>query len=280
MVSQLLIFGIWLQKCSILPKTNPVKPMVCLCRETRCVTPHQTSTHKIKPRFQLSTTFLTCIMLTSVPSNVKFSQSNAMLYVFEDNETVTKMIIKGRSPTMRHVSRTRRVALDWLVDRINLDLEVQIRYIDTTHQLADTSTEGNFTRDEWNNIFDLFNISHISSLCCAQNFSVTSCTKTMVKRMQEQKEDNRIVAKSKPMAMNLAVTVSTSSSSVNSPIASKSPGILKASSRQIGCPGKPGASANQSSNRDVASSSQGWLRDAQLFISQGDWQQQTRIRSL
>ena len=32
--------------------------------------------------------------------------SNAMWYVFEDNEAVIKMIITGRSPTMRHVSRT------------------------------------------------------------------------------------------------------------------------------------------------------------------------------
>ena len=32
-----------------------------------------------------------------------------------------KMIIKGRSPTMRHVSRTHRAALDWLFDRMNLD---------------------------------------------------------------------------------------------------------------------------------------------------------------
>ena len=42
-------------------------------------------------------------------------------YVFEDNEAVIKMIIKGRSPTMRHVSMTHRVALDWLLDRITLD---------------------------------------------------------------------------------------------------------------------------------------------------------------
>ena len=34
---------------------------------------------------------------------------------FEDNEAVIKMIIEGRSPTMRHVSRTHRVALDWFV---------------------------------------------------------------------------------------------------------------------------------------------------------------------
>ena len=35
-----------------------------------------------------------------------------MLYVFEDGEAVIKMALKGRSPTMRHVSRTHRVALD------------------------------------------------------------------------------------------------------------------------------------------------------------------------
>ena len=39
-----------------------------------------------------------------VPSSGIHSGSNAMLYVFEDNEAVIKMIIKGRSPTMRHVS--------------------------------------------------------------------------------------------------------------------------------------------------------------------------------
>ena len=52
--------------------------------------------------------------IDSVPSNVQSSRQEALLYVFEDNEAVIKMIIKGRSPTMRHVSRTHRVALDWL----------------------------------------------------------------------------------------------------------------------------------------------------------------------
>ena len=50
-----------------------------------------------------------------IPSNTKNSDSSAMLFVFEDNEAVIKMIIKGRSPTRRQVSRTHRVALDWLV---------------------------------------------------------------------------------------------------------------------------------------------------------------------
>ena len=59
-----------------------------------------------------------------VPSNVQSSHQEALLYVFEDNEAEIKMIIKGRSPTMRHVSRTHRVALDWLFDRINLNPKI------------------------------------------------------------------------------------------------------------------------------------------------------------
>ena len=86
--------------------------------------------------------------IDSVPSNVQSSRQEALLYVFEDNEAVIKMIIKGKSPTMRHVSRTHRVALDWLLDQINLDPKIQIKYIDTKNQLADILTKGNFTRDE------------------------------------------------------------------------------------------------------------------------------------
>ena len=102
------------------------------------------------------------------PSNTMHSGAGAMLYVFDNNEAVIKMIIKGRSPTMRHVSRTHRVALDWLFDRINLDPKIQIRYIDSKHQIANILTKGNFTRDEWNNFLRLFNISHFSSLRCAK----------------------------------------------------------------------------------------------------------------
>ena len=53
---------------------------------------------------------------------------------------------------MRHVSRTHRVALDWLFDRNNLDPNIQVKNIDTKNQLADTLTKGNFTRDEWNHL--------------------------------------------------------------------------------------------------------------------------------
>ena len=107
--------------------------------------------------------------IDSVLSNVQSSRQEALSYVFEDNEAVIKMIIKGRSPTMRHVSRTHRVALDWLFDRINLDPKIQIKYIDTKNQLTDVLTKGSFKRDEWNHLLCLFNISQVqfySLLCC------------------------------------------------------------------------------------------------------------------
>ena len=131
--------------------------------------------------------------IDSVPSNVQSSRQEALLCVFEDNEAVIKMIIKGRSPTMRHVSRTHRVALDWLFDRIHLDPKIQIKYIDTKNQLADILTKGSFTRDEWNHLLCLFNISHFSS---------TIRSAAMAKRVQQESGEERVTAKSKPM-MNL-----------------------------------------------------------------------------
>ena len=76
---------------------------------------------------------------------------------------MNKMIIKGRSLAMRHVSRIHRVALDWLFDRINLDPKIQIKYINTKNQLANILTKGNFTRDKWNHLLNLFNNGHFSS---------------------------------------------------------------------------------------------------------------------
>ena len=66
-----------------------------------------------------------------VTTNANSSQGECQLYIFEDNEAMIKMIIKGRSPTMRHVSRYHRVAFDWSFDRISLDAKIQSKYVDT-----------------------------------------------------------------------------------------------------------------------------------------------------
>ena len=94
---------------------------------------------------------------------------------------------------MRHVSKTRRVALDWLFDRINVDPMIQIKYTDTRNQLADMLTQGNFTRDEWNHLLCLFIMSHFSS---------AECSKVMSRRTQKESGGERVAAKSRPM-MNL-----------------------------------------------------------------------------
>ena len=53
---------------------------------------------------------------------------------------------------MRHVSRTHRVALDWLFDGFNLEPKI-----------AGILTKGRFWRDEWNHLLCLFNIMSFST---------------------------------------------------------------------------------------------------------------------
>ena len=52
-------------------------------------------------------------------------------------EQSTEMIIKGRSPHMRHVSRTHRVNLDLLFERINVNSHIAVKYVQTNQQIAD-----------------------------------------------------------------------------------------------------------------------------------------------
>ena len=107
---------------------------------------------------------------------------------------------------MRHVSRTHRVALDWLFDRINQDPKIQIKNIDTKNQLADILTKGNFTREEWNHLLCLFSKSHFSS---------TVCSDTIAKRSQQDSGEERFTAKSRPMMNLIARTPSHVSSSTS-----------------------------------------------------------------
>ena len=75
-------------------------------------------------------------------------------------------------------------------------------YIDTKNQLADILTKRNFTRDEWNHLLNLFNI--------------TACTAAMEKRAQQESGEERVTAKSRPMMSLTARTPSFVSSSASS----------------------------------------------------------------
>ena len=74
-----------------------------------------------------------------VPPSLPISFGRAKLYLLEDNDAVIKMIIKERSPAMRHVARTHRVDLDWLFERINRDPAVFIKFVGTKDCLLYTS---------------------------------------------------------------------------------------------------------------------------------------------
>ena len=162
-------------------------------------------------------------MLIFIPSNVKSSRKQALLSIFEDSEALIKMIIKGRSHTVRNASRTHRVALDWMFDKINLDPKIQIKFIDTKNQLADTLTKRNFTRDEWNHLMCLFNISHFSSI---------NSLEAMSKRTQEDAGEERVTAKSKPM-MNLVSRYSARDPNVLASTASESLVNTKSESQNV-----------------------------------------------
>ena len=135
-----------------------------------------------------------------VTTNANSSQGESYLFIFEDNEAVIKMIIKGRSPTMRHVSRTHRVALDWILDRINLDPKIQIKYVDTKNQLADMLTKGSFGRDEWDHLLRLLNIMNFSFSCSHFLSNRKQCV--MSKRAQgSTAKEGSAVAKPRPMSL-------------------------------------------------------------------------------
>ena len=64
-----------------------------------------------------------------VPPSLPIKSGFAKLYALEDNDAVIKMTVKQRSPTMRHVSRTHRVDLDWLFERISKDPGIFVKYV-------------------------------------------------------------------------------------------------------------------------------------------------------
>ena len=74
------------------------------------------------------------------------------------------------------------------------------------NQLADNLTKGTFTRDEWNHLLCLFNISHFNSPVCSE---------TMAKRSQHDSGEERVTAKSRPMMSLIARVPSHVSSSTS-----------------------------------------------------------------
>ena len=141
----------------------------------------------------------------------QYAHQEALLYVFEDNEAVIK------NDCERQKSCNETCFLE-PTELLLIGCSIELIWIpksksNTSRPKTNSQTfltKGNFTRDEWNHLLNLFNISH---------FRTTACTDAMAQRAQQGSGEGRVTAKSRPM-MNLtarkpsAVSSSTSSNPV------------------------------------------------------------------
>ena len=104
-----------------------------------------------------------------------------MLRIFEDDEAVIKMIIKGRSPTMRHVSPTHRVALDWLFHRINLDTKIK----------SDMLTPKTTSQTYWQRAISHVMSGIIFSICSVSAFSALPVAPQQCRKGWNKEQEKR-----------------------------------------------------------------------------------------
>ena len=98
-VFPLLISGIWLMKCYIHLRINPKHGATCcVIKIVKHIPTKEQRNSQIRRKIWAGQ------MLITSHQTAKHSRFDALLsFFFEDNEAVIKMIIiKGRSPTMRH----------------------------------------------------------------------------------------------------------------------------------------------------------------------------------
>ena len=76
------------------------------------------------------------------------------------------MCLRGRSPTLRHTSRTHRVDLDWLIERIKVDPGIRMKYVGTNQQMADMLTKASFTVQKW---LEMLKLHQTGELACQKS---------------------------------------------------------------------------------------------------------------
>ena len=116
-----LIYGIWSSQFFTETRIRIIKNADCFLG-SRTFVPTSWMCLTVPQNWKLCRWMLVCEWSKSRSCDHRrtlFSGQSPAVH-FWRNEAVTKMIIRGRRPTVRHVSRTHKVSLDWLFDRINL----------------------------------------------------------------------------------------------------------------------------------------------------------------
>ena len=108
-----------------------------------------------------------------VPTNTHPSHNDSQLYFLE---AVIKMIIKRRSPTMRHVSRTHRVALGWILEQNQPWVQKPTRrHFDQKNFFAPKRTESTLN-------FSMFCCGYFTYFLSDDQVRKQSATQTKVRR--------------------------------------------------------------------------------------------------
>ena len=146
MVFLLLICGIRFLKYYMFFKTNQFS-------ETYARRSNLENASTQERRNTSTKTILNCPVWRSRFHKRKTFHFGALLYIFEDNEAVIKIIFPKTE-----VRRPEPPVLAGPFFWIFLDPKIQIKYVDTKKQLADMSTkDSNFNRNEWNHVL-CFNV--------------------------------------------------------------------------------------------------------------------------
>ena len=127
-------------------------------------------------------------MLILFPQTSNF-RIKKLCYVFKNKEAVIKMIIKGRSPYNEACFQDPQSCSCLAIQSNQYGPKIQIKDIDTKHQLADMLTKGNFTFHAWNHLLCLFktlaiSVPQIVLKCCQKERK-----KNQVKRESQQSQD-------------------------------------------------------------------------------------------
>ena len=107
-----------------------------------------------------------------------------MKHCFFHHEAVIKVLKKRNRPSVRHISRTHTVDLDWLLDMSNLHTAMPIKYVSTTNRLQ-ISHEGIVHR--WLQLLQLFGLMSHDLIVAS---SVVSPTSSMAKHSGENSRQN------------------------------------------------------------------------------------------
>ena len=98
---------------------------------------------------------------------------------------------------MRHVSRTQRVYLDWLFDRINLEKAIHVIYVNTAQQIADVLTWGSLSQERWMQLTHLRGFMTHQTHSCSPHVVFSSCLDGNMWKRASEMPDEQISAKSK-----------------------------------------------------------------------------------